>query len=83
MPGCSRNWLYYLEFRGVINPAKNTRSRYYRRRAYSTEEVETVRELWRLYQQGFRLSAAVDIVGGQAQKPHVDDLVPCEPGQSW
>ena len=70
LPGCSRNWLYYLEFRGVIRPAKDTR-RYYQRRTYSAADVETVRQLWRLYRQGFRLSAAVDIIAGQAQRPEV------------
>jgi len=70
LPGCSRNWLYYLESRDLIRPAKNTR-RYYQRRTYSAADVETVRQLWRLYRQGLRLSAAVDIIAGQAQRQGV------------
>jgi len=67
LPGCTRNWLYYLEFRGVIRPMKDTR-RHYQRRSYSPADVEVVRQLWHLYQQGFRLSAAVDIISAQQDK---------------
>ena len=74
LPGCTRNWLYYLEFRGVIRPTKDAR-RHYQRRTYSPADVETARDLWRLYQQGFRLSAAVDIITAQEKRSEDEELV--------
>ncbi len=81
LPGCTRNWLYYLEFRGVIKPTKDTR-RHYQRRTYGPADVEAVRQLWRLYQQGFRLSAAVDIITGHEKTSEDRELVSFEPRRS-
>ncbi|MBI4234202.1 MAG: Lrp/AsnC ligand binding domain-containing protein [Chloroflexi bacterium] len=60
VPGVSRRFVYYLEARGYIRPAKVPKQRI-ARREYGQEDLGTIREMWRYYERGYALQTAYDL----------------------
>ncbi len=60
VPGLNRRFVYYLEAKGIIQPAKIRKERI-SRRDYSQQDVQAIQEVWRYYQRGYSLQIAHDL----------------------
>ncbi len=60
VPGLNRRFVYYLEAKGIIQPAKVRKERI-SRRDYSQQDIQTIQEVWRYYQRGYSLQIAHDL----------------------
>lgn len=60
VPGLNRRFVYYLEAKGIIQPAKVRKERI-ARRDYSQQDVQAIQEVWKYYQRGYSLQIAHDL----------------------
>lgn len=64
VPGLTRRFVYYLEARGYIQPAKIRKQRI-ARREYSPQDLKVTQAVWGYYRRGYALQTAYELATTQ------------------